>query len=86
MLSNQEGKYYITALGASTELNSDFETIIQKYIDKIAGYYTNENPSEIEKRQLHVDEKPVFIVFDTQTEVYRTNVISDLDDFFKGSY
>jgi hypothetical protein len=86
MLSDQEGKYYITVLGASTQLRSDFEReIVQSYIDKIAGFYTNQNPSEIEIRQLDVVEKPIFIVFDTQSEVFKTNNIIELNEYLKDS-
>jgi len=82
MLSEEEGKYYITILGASQNIETKFESeIFQKNINRISGYYANENPSDAEIRDLEIKEKPIFIVFDTENELYRTNDINDLNDY-----
>ncbi|MBD0384113.1 hypothetical protein [Paenibacillus sedimenti] len=82
MLSDEEGKYYITILGASQNIEKKFESeIFQNNINKISGYYLNENPNDAEIRDLEVKETPIFIVFDKENEVYRTNNINDLNDY-----
>lgn len=82
MLSDEKGEYYIVILGASKEIEKKFETeIFQNHMKKISGYYINGNPSDKELKDLAVNEKPLFIVFDTESEVYRTNNILDLNDY-----
>lgn len=82
MLSDEEGKYYITILGDSQEIEKEFEEVVfQSNINSVAGYYINENPSDAEIRDLEIKDKPIFIVFGTENEVYRTNDINDLNNY-----
>lgn len=82
MLADENGEYYITILGASQDTEQEFDAgIYQDHMRIISGYYSNANPTEREIRALEIKEKPVFIVFDTESEVFRTNDINDLNVF-----
>jgi hypothetical protein len=81
MLSKNEGKYYITVLGATEELKREFELVFQRNINVIAGYYENGNPSNRELRALKVESLPTYFVFDTDKEVFRTDDIFNLSKF-----
>lgn len=78
---NNEGKYYITVLGATEELKREFEQVFQRNINVIDGYYENGNPSNRELQALKVESLPTYFVFDTEKEVFRTDDIFKLSKF-----
>ncbi|MFJ8064600.1 hypothetical protein ACIQYS_08210 [Psychrobacillus sp. NPDC096426] len=82
MLSDDEDRYYITILGVSQEIEKEImDTVIQTNINKVAGYYINENPSKKEISALEIDKISIFIVFDTESEVFRTNDRNKLNEY-----
>ncbi|MDQ0873882.1 hypothetical protein QFZ77_002541 [Paenibacillus sp. V4I3] len=81
ILSNNEGKYYITVLGATEELKREFEQVFQRNINVIDGYYENGNPSNRELQALKVESLPTYFVFDTEKEVFITDDIFKLSKF-----
>lgn len=82
MLSDDEDRYYITILGAPQKVQEAFEVeVYQPNINKVLGYYSNGNPSKEEMKALNIGREPTFIVFDTKTEVFRTNNLQQLNQF-----
>jgi len=82
MLSDDEDRYYITILGAPQQVQEEFEVdVYQPNLNKVSGYYSNGNPSEEEMKVLNIGREPTFIVFDTKSEVFRTNNLQHLNQF-----
>jgi hypothetical protein len=78
MLSDTENKFYLTALGASPEITN---LLVDENRNVVVGYYSNEHPSEAEIKALEIKKLPIFIVFDTKKEVFRTNDVIELNEY-----
>ncbi|MBD3922956.1 hypothetical protein H8B09_29885 [Paenibacillus sp. PR3] len=83
MLSTEKGKYYITAVGMTTDQEFEFQQLFDRYMQIIAGYYANSTPNEEELQRLHIEGFPVYIVFDTDQEVYRTDQMIELERYLE---
>lgn len=83
MLSSQEGSYYLAIFGASEQDLSEFQAAYQNNSVKITGYIAEEEPGEQLKRELNIVRKPTYIVFDTESEVFRTNDLTTLKEFLE---
>jgi len=81
MLSNKEGIYYLAIFGASEQDASEFEAAYDNNSAKLTGYIAEEEPGEQLKRELNIVSKPTYIVFDTESEVFRTNDLTTLKEF-----
>lgn len=81
MQSGVEGKYYITILGATDEQAREFQLVFNQNIEIITGYYENGEPTERELRALKVASLPTYIIFNRDSEVFRTDHIIDLKKF-----
>jgi len=82
MLSDDEDRYYITILGAPQQVQEEFEVeVYQPNLNKVSGYYSNRNPSEEEMKVLNIGKEATFMVFDTKSEVFRTNNLQQLNQF-----
>lgn len=81
ILSIDEGKYYITAIGMTNDQDFKFQQLFDQYIPIISGYYTNSSSNEEELQRLRIQDFPVYIVTDTVQEVFRTNEMVELDKY-----
>ncbi|MGM1048138.1 MAG: hypothetical protein ACQEXX_18625 [Bacillota bacterium] len=81
MHSDEEGKYYITVLGTTEKQNLEFQHVIDQNIKIITGYYQNGTPSNTEMEMFEIKDLPKYIVFDTEKELYRTDILSELNQF-----
>ncbi|MGM1045849.1 MAG: hypothetical protein ACQEXX_06860 [Bacillota bacterium] len=81
MYSDEEGKYYITALGTTDKQNLKFQQVVDQNIKIITGYYQNGTPSNTEMKMFEIGDLPNYIVFDTEKELYRTDALNELNQF-----
>ncbi|GLX67583.1 hypothetical protein [Paenibacillus glycanilyticus] len=81
MYSTEEGKYYLVALGTNEEQELEFQQVFDENIEKIAGSYLNGSPNEVELQKLNIHEMPVYIVIGTEKEIFRTDHLSELNQF-----
>lgn len=81
MYSNEEGKYYLAALGTTEEQNLEFQQVFDQNIKILTGYYQNGTPSNMEMKMFEIEDIPKYIVFDTEKEIYRTDYLNELNQF-----
>ncbi|MEF2965872.1 hypothetical protein V3851_08530 [Paenibacillus sp. M1] len=81
MYSDEDGKYYIVALGTTDIENLEFQQVFDQNIKIITGYYQNGTPSNMEMKSLEIEELPEYIVFDVDKAIYRTDSINELNQF-----
>lgn len=81
MYSTEEGKYYLVALGTNEEQESEFQQVFDQNIEKISGYYQNGTPNDVELKTLNIEELPVYIIFDTEKEIFRTDNLIELNQY-----
>lgn len=81
MLSSEEGRYSLAIFGAPEQDASEFESAYQNNSVKIARVTSEEEPGDQLKKELNIVGKTTYIVFDTESEVFRTNNLTTLKDF-----
>jgi hypothetical protein len=81
MYSEVEGKFYITALGTTDEQNLEFQKVFDQNIEILTGYYQNGSPNDNEIQKLNITDLPMYFVFDTEKELFRTDNLNDLNRY-----
>jgi hypothetical protein len=80
-LSKDPERAFIVVLGDSEKIKEQLDALLGHYINIVKGYSENPEPSKRELRDYEVKTLPVFIVFDTKKEIFRTNEIAKLRTF-----
>ncbi|MCM3625760.1 hypothetical protein M3194_00100 [Paenibacillus glycanilyticus] len=81
MHSKEEGKYYLVALGTNEEQDLELQQVFDQNKERISGYYQNGTPNDVELRTLNIHEFPVYIIFDTEKEIFRTDNLVELNQY-----
>jgi hypothetical protein len=81
MYSEVEGKFYITAIGTTDDQNLEFQKVFDQNIENLSGYYQNGSPNENELQKLNITDLPMYFVFDTEKELFRTDNLNELNRY-----